>query len=81
LALLREQVVAHLEIFPDEASRIALLTLIERSRTNLQRKALLLGVQLYWDEPERFESRLHRYWLRWRRDGNHPDIRRRRGVG
>ena len=81
LALLREQVVAHLEIFPDEASRIALLTLIDRSRTNLQRKALLLGVQLYWDEPERFESRLHRYWLRWPRDGNHPDIRRRRGVG
>jgi hypothetical protein len=59
------------EIFPDEAARTAVMTLIERERTGLQRKALLSGSRLYREKPERFEARLHRYWLRWRRNGNH----------
>jgi CHAD domain-containing protein len=65
LAMLREQVAADAAPFPDERSRAALLTLIERSRTALQRRALLSGARLYRESPGQFESRLHEYWRRW----------------
>jgi CHAD domain-containing protein len=71
LAVLREHVASDSEVFPDEASQIALMALIDHSRTALQRKSLLLGVRLYRENPGHFESRVHHYWLRWRHAGNH----------
>ena len=67
LAVLREQVARDGATFPDEASRTALLMLIERSRMMLQRRALLSGAQLYREEPRHFESRLHQYWRHYHR--------------
>ena len=67
LAVLREEVARNAATFADEGSRTALLTLIERSRTTLQRRALLSGARLYREAPARFESRLHQYWRHWRR--------------
>jgi CHAD domain-containing protein len=67
LAVLREQVARDTAIFPDEASRTSLLTVIERSRTTLQKRALLSGARLYREDPARFEKRLHRYWRQYHR--------------
>ena len=67
LAVLREKVARDAAIFADEDSRTALLTLIERSRTTLQRRALISGARLYREDPDRFESRLHQYWRHWQR--------------
>jgi len=64
LAVLRVEVARKSAAFADEDSRTALLTLIERSRTTLQRRALSTGTRLYREDPERFESRLHQYWRR-----------------
>ena len=65
LAVLRGQVAPDTAAFPDERSRAALLTLIEHSRTALQRRALLSGARLYRENPDQFEARLHDYWRRW----------------
>ncbi len=65
LAVLREQVARARTAFPDDGSRTTLLMLIERSRTTLQRRALLSGARLYREDPQRFESRMHQYWKRW----------------
>jgi CHAD domain-containing protein len=54
LAGLREAAAVHSQQFPDDAGATALMTVIERSRTRLQRKALLRGARLYRAPPSRF---------------------------
>jgi CHAD domain-containing protein len=54
LAVLRETLAAHTHDFATAAGATALMTLIERARINLQRKALLRGAHLYRPPPSRF---------------------------
>jgi CHAD domain-containing protein len=54
LAVLREAVAAHTRDFASDAGATLLMTLIERSRTNLQRGALLRGGRLYRPTAARF---------------------------
>jgi len=60
LAVLRKAAAAHAQDFPDDAGATAFMTIIERSRTRLQRKALLRGARLYRAPPSRF-ARLLRH--------------------
>lgn len=60
LAMLRQTVASRTDPIADAASATALATLIERSRTNLQRRALLRGARLYRLAPERFTALLER---------------------
>jgi CHAD domain-containing protein len=59
LAVLREAAAAHSQDFSDAAGATALMTVIERSRTRLQRKALLRGARLYRAPPSRFARLLN----------------------
>jgi CHAD domain-containing protein len=54
LAMLRTRVAEHAQHFADEASAAALVTLIERARNRLQKRALLRGERLYRPVPEQF---------------------------
>jgi CHAD domain-containing protein len=67
LAVLRERVVAAREVFPNAATHRALIVLIERCRTELQRKALRLGRHLYEETPAAFTARFCKHW----RDRHH----------
>lgn len=58
LAMLRETIASRTDPIADAASATALATVIERSRTNLQRRALLRGARLYRLAPERFTALL-----------------------
>jgi CHAD domain-containing protein len=58
LALLRAQVAAHVRVFKFDSGASELATLIEHSRTALQRRALLLGAPLYGPTRASFSRRL-----------------------
>jgi CHAD domain-containing protein len=58
LAMLRAKVAEHAEHFADEATAATLVTLIERARNRLQKRALLRGERLYRGAPERFARQL-----------------------
>ena len=60
LALLRLSVAAHSRDFRTESAASELATLIERTRTALQGRALLRGTRLYQPEPAGFVRRLSR---------------------
>ncbi|MEA2157316.1 MAG: hypothetical protein QOE11_3456 [Solirubrobacteraceae bacterium] len=62
LAVLREYVQRHPQCFADEASRNALLAVLDRRRTVLQRRALKLGRELYDPSPKRFVASIERGW-------------------
>lgn len=62
LAVLRAYVVAHPQSFADESSKQALLTVLDRRRHALQRKALKLGAALYAQSPRRFVGGIERGW-------------------
>lgn len=54
LALLRASIASHVDAFTTESEASRLATLIERTRTGLQRRALLRGTRLYQPHPARF---------------------------
>jgi CHAD domain-containing protein len=62
LAVLRGQVKEHHERFEDDASRDALVAIIDRRRTALQNEALELGGKLYKRSPKRFVRSIERRW-------------------
>ena len=62
LAVLREYVERHPQAFDDDASRRALLAVLDRRREALQRDALKLGKRLYAQPPKRFVGRIERGW-------------------
>jgi CHAD domain-containing protein len=62
LAVLRDYVEAHADCFPDDASRAALVALLDRRRRSLQRAALDLGRSVYGRRPKRFVRALERGW-------------------
>ncbi|MEA2151069.1 MAG: hypothetical protein QOD69_2899 [Solirubrobacteraceae bacterium] len=62
LAVLRAYADRHPQCFADESSRQALLTILDRRRQALQRKAFKLGDELYEQSPKRFVSAIERGW-------------------
>ena len=51
----------------------ALLALIDRRRTQLQKKASLLGARLYEAQPQRLHARVSKYWRLWNETRSPPD--------
>ncbi len=67
LSVLRAKVVEHTSAFPNVAARGALLALIDRFRTELRDKAIVLGRRLYQEKPATLEARFAQYWRDWQR--------------
>src|SRR5581483_9229959 len=65
LAVLRGKILEKRELFEESSTRSALLALIDRSRTELQDKAIVLGERLYEEKPAAFAERFGRYWSDW----------------
>lgn len=65
LWVLRQAVKAKPKAFRAAGERDALLALIDRRRTQLEEKALLLGARLYEPKPKRLRTRLGKYWELW----------------
>lgn len=68
LAVLREKIIEHKNVFPDAASRSALLALLDRCRVQLQDKAFVLGARVYEERPREFATRFAGYWNDWQRE-------------
>ena len=65
LAMLREEVLELEKALPSVAARNALVALIDRSRNQLQDKAVLLGRRIYEEKPKAFAARFGKYWREW----------------
>jgi CHAD domain-containing protein len=66
LAVLRERAAAHERTFAKPEQLAALVTAIERKRTGLQQKALVIGARIYHDKPADFAARFARDWRNWK---------------
>ena len=66
-SVLRERVLYNKAEFPGAAPRGVLLALIDRLRTELRDKAMVLGRRLYEEKPSAFEARFGQYWRDWQR--------------
>jgi CHAD domain-containing protein len=62
LAVLREQVADADVTVEQEATRAALLSVIDRRRASLQRDALKLGARIYARRPKKFARSIERGW-------------------
>jgi len=62
LHVLREYAQAHPQCFEDDASRLALLAVIDRRSAALRHKALRRGRRLYERSPEAFARKVERGW-------------------
>ena len=67
LSVLRARILYHKAEFPAAAPRGELLSLIDRLRTELRDKAMVLGRRLYKEKPSAFEARFGQYWRDWQR--------------
>ena len=67
LSVLRAKVLEHHDAFANVAVRGTLLALIDRFRTELRDKAMVLGRRLYQEKPAAFEARFAQYWRDWQR--------------
>ena len=75
LAVLRETAVGLEKALPSVAARNAVIALIDRSRNQLQDKAVLLGRRIYEEKPKAFAARFGKYWREWQ---SQPVIRQSR---
>ena len=66
LAVLRETAVGLEKALPSVAARNAVIGLIDRSRSQLQDKAVLLGRRIYEEKPKAFAARFGKYWQEWK---------------
>jgi CHAD domain-containing protein len=66
LAVLRERATEARDVFPNAATRDALLVLIDRRRAYLQKRALQLGLRLYEKKPAAFAAGFGKDWQAWR---------------
>jgi CHAD domain-containing protein len=71
LAVLREHVAQADVAFGQEATRAALLSVIDRRRASLQRQAFKLGARVYGRRPKRFARSVARGWQK--RAAKHPE--------
>ncbi len=67
LSVLRRKVLESKDCFPNPGVRGLLLALIDRLRTELRDKAMVLGRRLYEEKPSAFEARFGQYWRDWQR--------------
>jgi CHAD domain-containing protein len=67
LSVLRAKVLYNKAEFPGAAPRGVLLAMIDRLRTELRDKAVVLGRRLYEEKPSAFEARFGEYWRDWQR--------------
>ena len=65
LAVLRERLNEYEKAFPGAAARSALIALIDRARSELQEKAVVLGRRIYEEKPKAFAARFGKYWKVW----------------
>jgi CHAD domain-containing protein len=70
LAVLADYVARHPQCFGDESARQALLTVLQRRRAALQRRAFELGGELYAQSPKQFVAAIERGWRK--RAESHP---------
>jgi len=68
LSVLRGKVLEMGDALPDPAARSALIALIDRYRTELRDKAMVLGRRLYEEKPATFGARFGQYWRDWQRE-------------
>jgi CHAD domain-containing protein len=66
LAVLRERAAAHEHTFAKPELFATLVSAIERKRTGLQQKALVIGARIYHDKPADFAARFARDWRNWK---------------
>jgi CHAD domain-containing protein len=62
LAVLRERIRSNPQCFADESSQRALLAVLDRRRHDLQRRAFVLGAEIYAQKPKRLVKALRRGW-------------------
>jgi CHAD domain-containing protein len=67
LSVLRAKVLERKDTVPGPAARGTLLSLIDRLRTELRDKAMVLGRRLYEEKPSAFAARFGQYWRDWQR--------------
>jgi len=67
LSVLRAKILDNKGCFPSPGARATLLALIDRLRTELRDKAMVLGRRLYEEKPSAFEARFGQYWRDWQR--------------
>jgi CHAD domain-containing protein len=67
LSVLRGKVLERKDAVPGPAARGTLLALIDRLRTELRDKAMVLGQRLYEEKPTVFAARFGQYWRDWQR--------------
>ena len=67
LSVLRDKVI-ELGDARGRSEHRALLRLIDRCRTELRDKAMVLGHRIYGKTPADFEARFAQYWRDWRRN-------------
>ncbi len=70
LSMLRDYALTHPQCFADEASKQALLAVVDRRSDALCREALKRGRKLYERSPKRFVKRIERGWRK--RAADHP---------
>jgi len=74
LAVLRDKVMESEDEALNDATREALIALIDRRRAELRDRAFLLGQRIYEETPKVFAARLRKYWRDWK---SQPDSVRR----
>ncbi len=67
LSVLRAKVLEHKQAFPGPGARGTLLSMIDRLRTELRDKAMVLGRRLYQEKPAAIKARFAQYWRDWQR--------------
>jgi hypothetical protein len=65
LTVLRQKAQEHGDAIPDREDLSAFLSLIDRRRLELQKKAIVLGHRLYEEKPGAFATRFQGYWDNW----------------
>lgn len=66
LLMLRAQALQNTSAFSRSTDRTELVALIDRCRTELEDRAMIVGRRLYAEKPGKFERRFGRYWWDWR---------------
>jgi len=67
LSVLRVKLMERKDAVPTPSARGMLFALIDRLRTELRDKAMVLGKRLYEEKPAAFAARFGQYWRDWQR--------------
>lgn len=70
LAELRHILIENPRLFSDNRELLALVTLIDQRRSELEAAARPRGERIYFDKPQAFVNRITAYWEAWRDEEN-----------